>query len=74
MDAEALTKAELLQITIDQHHKIQHLEFELAQLKRAIFGSKSERFVAQPPEQTSLFEEQETQYVAVEAEQRYHYP
>jgi len=41
--------------------KILKLETELAQLKRMIFGSRSERFVpAVPPEQTSLGLETET--------------
>jgi len=40
----AHTKAELIQLYQDQAIKIQQLEFELAQLKRAIFGKKSERF------------------------------
>jgi len=39
MDLENLSKPELIQ-------KLQYLEFELTQLKRAIFGSKSERFVS----------------------------
>jgi len=55
-----LNKEEYVQLLEIQQRKIQHLEFELKQLKRAIFGSKSERFVGNSsnghPGQLNLFE------------------
>jgi len=46
----------------EQEAKITYLEQELAQLKRMIFGSKSERFISNDTDQLSLgldIEEQE---------------
>lgn len=59
---ETLTKAQLIDQAIALSRENSHLrselekfKFELAQLKRLIFGSKSERFVpSQPSEQLSL--------------------
>jgi len=56
----------------EQHIKIAYLKQELAQLKRMIFGSKSERFISDDPGQLSLgldveqkeYEEQETEDIA----------
>ena len=48
---------EKLLAQLDQsQQEIAHLELQLAELKRLIFGSKSERFVATNPEQLALFE------------------
>ncbi len=58
MELETLSREELVAIAVDQKHKIDYLQFELEQLKRAVFGSKSERFVGgEDPKQTSMFED-----------------
>lgn len=50
MNIESYSKAEIIQLYIEQEiqykEQIQQLQFELAQLKRAIFGHKTERFVS----------------------------
>jgi len=66
MELKALSKSDLIQIAQRQQRQIDKLQFELDQLKRAIFGSKSERFVPTPPEQTSLFETEQAEYVETE--------
>jgi hypothetical protein len=38
--------------------KYKHLEFQLTELRRLIFGSKSERFIPLQPNQLGLFTEQ----------------
>ena len=49
MDLAQKSKEELIQI-------ITHLSFELEQLKRAVYGSKSERFIPDSlPNQGNLF-------------------
>lgn len=68
MELQTLSKSELIKIAERQQSQIDQLQFELAQLKRAIFGSKSERFIPTPPEQTSMFEKQETHLVEVQGE------
>ncbi len=61
---QALKRSECIQllehkdiVLHQKDQKIHYLLYELEQLKRAIFGSKSERFVPEvSPEQLSLFE------------------
>lgn len=54
-------------VAVDQKRKISALQFELDQLKRAVFGSKSERFVsAENALQMSIFEESEQESDAEE--------
>jgi len=56
---------EKLLAQLDQsQQEIAHLEQQLAELKRLIFGSKSERFVATSSEQLALFEGLERQLEA----------
>ena len=55
--------------------KIADLQFQLSELKRLIFGTKSERYIPEiPDEQLSLFEQEkrevEKKYVEVPAHQR----
>ncbi len=45
MDLEGLSKSDLIALNVKQQAIIDQLQFELTQLKRAIFGSKSERFM-----------------------------
>jgi hypothetical protein len=50
-----MSREELLEVVKDQYHEKERLEAELAQLKKMVFGSKSERFVPETnPQQTSL--------------------
>ena len=49
--------------------KHEHLAFQLAELKRLIFGSKSERFIALDTNQLGLFTEQATEQNTPELEQ-----
>ena len=58
MNYQALKRSEHIQLLQQKDLKIHYLQFELEQLKRAIFGSKSERFVPEvSPDQLLLFEE-----------------
>lgn len=60
--ADILTQEKLLEQLKDKDEKILRLEFELAQIKRMIFGAKSERFVpAGHPSQLNLLEEPATE-------------
>lgn len=47
---------DLVEINRKKDLQIESLKFELAQLKKAIYGSKSERFTQVDPEQANLFE------------------
>ena len=50
-----ITKAEYEQL-IATKSEVAYLKFQLAELKRMIFGAKSERFVSQNPDQATLFD------------------
>lgn len=50
-----ITKAEYEQLLATKS-EVAYLKFQLAELKRMIFGAKSERYVAPGTDQTSLFE------------------
>ena len=50
-----ISKAEYEQL-IATKSEVAYLKFQLAELKRMIFGAKSERFVAAGPDQPTLFE------------------
>lgn len=61
---ETLSKEELVAVAVDQKYKIDYLQFELDQLKKAVFGSKSERFMGdENPMQAKMFEEPEQEDV-----------
>ena len=50
-----MNREQLLEVVKEQYHEKERLQAELAQLKKMVFGSKSERFVPEAaPEQTSL--------------------
>ena len=52
---ETLSKQALIAQNVALSQQVSQLKFELEQLKRVVFGSKSERFVPSPPaEQLSL--------------------
>jgi len=54
-EIEKLGRDELLEVVREQYDKIENLQFENGNLKKAIFGAKSERFIPEVvPEQTSL--------------------
>ena len=54
-EIEKLGRDELLEVVREQYDKIENLQFENGNLKKAIFGAKSERFIPEvAPEQTSL--------------------
>lgn len=58
MDLERLSKSDLIELNLKQQAMIDQLQFELTQLKRAVFGSKSERFIPDThPSQGNLFAE-----------------
>jgi len=50
-----ISKAEYDQL-IATKSEVAYLKHQLAELKRLIFGAKSERFIASPPDQTTLFD------------------
>lgn len=61
---EKLSKSDLIALNVKQQALIDRLEFEMAQLKRAIFGSKSERFVPdENPAQGNLFFEKPAEQI-----------
>ena len=50
-----MNREQLLEVVKAQYHEKEKLQAELAQLKKMVFGSKSERFVPETdPQQTSL--------------------
>jgi transposase len=57
-----ITKAEYLEF-LDFKAQVSVLKYELAELKRMIFGVKSERFVAPVPNQPTLFELPEAEVI-----------
>jgi len=61
---------ELLQINQAQRLQIEQLKFELEQLKKAIYGSKSERFTQIDPHQPNLFEDDQMEPIAIEEEKQ----
>ena len=69
MNYQALKRSEHIQLLQQKDLKIHYLQFELEQLKRAIFGSKSERFVPEvSPDQLLLFEELQKQITTLQEE------
>ena len=66
----SLKRSDHLQLLREKDEKIRYLSFELEQLKRALFGSKSERFVSSTiAEQLELFATLERQLVELQEEQ-----
>lgn len=66
----ALKRSDHIKLLEEKDQKIQHLLFELEQLKRVLFGSKSERFIGTPsPEQLKLFAALQEELAAVQEEQ-----
>jgi len=54
-EIQEMNREQLLEVVKEQYHEKERLQAELAQLKKMVFGSKSERFVPEvAPEQTSL--------------------
>jgi transposase len=64
-----LSYAKLQEDYKELQSKYAHLEFQLAELKRLIFGSKSERFIASDSTQLGLFTEEATVEHATESQQ-----
>ena len=66
VDYSNLSKTELIEINEQQARQIQHFKFELEQLKRALFGSKSERFVGNETSgQLDIFTKEKTEAESV---------
>ena len=65
IDLTDVSKDEIIQ---DLRSKNAKLEYELAELKRLIFGSKSERFISMDASQTSLFDQRSTESTEEEYE------
>jgi hypothetical protein len=61
---------ELLEINRALLLQNEQLKFELEQLKKAIYGSKSERFTQLDPHQANLFGDEEAKPVAVEEQEK----
>jgi hypothetical protein len=55
-ELDKLSKKELIDKTMKFYHKSLAVEQELAQLKRMVFGSKSERHIPEPENQLTLFD------------------
>ena len=54
-EIQEMNREQLLEVVKAQYHEKEKLQAELAQLKKMVFGSKSERFVPETdPQQTSL--------------------
>jgi len=64
------TYQELQKINEALAFQIETLKFELAQLKKAIYGSKSERFTQISPDQASLFEGTENPQATIVEEEK----
>jgi transposase len=63
----SLNKSELTEIIEDQARQIEHFKFQLEQMKRALFGSKSERFVSNDSAgQLDIFTKEKTDAVSHE--------
>ncbi|NND05892.1 MAG: IS66 family transposase [Saprospiraceae bacterium] len=66
----SLKRSDHLQLLREKDEKIRYLSFELEQIKRALFGSKSERFVSSTTaEQLELFTTLQRQLAEVHEEQ-----
>ena len=66
----SLKRSDHLQLLREKDEKIRYLSFELEQIKRALFGSKSERFVSSTTaEQLELFATLQRQLAEVQEEQ-----
>ncbi len=63
-----ITKAEYLEF-LDFKAQVSVLKYELAELKRMIFGVKSERFIAPVPNQPTLFELPEAEVIEMPKEE-----
>ena len=70
MNAAQPSYQELLQINQEQRLQIDQLKFELEQLKKAIYGSKSERFTQVDPHQANLFEDDQMASATIEEQER----
>ena len=67
MNYSNLNKSELTKIIEDQARQIKHFKFELEQMKRALFGSKSERFVSKDGAgQLDIFTKEKTDVASIE--------
>lgn len=63
-----IPKQKLAEDTLEMYHEIQSLKSELSELKRLVFGSRSERFIAdENPQQQNIFGE-DVQAVATESD------
>lgn len=60
IETVTISKAEYLEL-VQTKNRVLILQHELAQLKRMIFGAKSERHISMDPSQCSLFELQEAE-------------
>jgi len=67
-ELDKLSKKELIDKTMEFYHKSLAVEQELAQLKRMVFGSKSERHIPepQPENQLALFDLEKSIEIAKE--------
>ena len=71
MDYSGFTQQDFIEIIEEKDRHIQFIAFELEQLKRAIFGSKSERFIpAVSPDQLQMFATDQPSPVEMEIKQR----
>ena len=69
-DIENLSREELIELNKNLLYKNQDLQFQLNQLQRAVYGTKSERFIAEPPEQMQLALEEDENQRAPEVERQ----
>lgn len=68
MNNAQLTYEELIKINEELRREIAQLKFDLEQLRKAVYGSKSERFTTELPGQSNLFDDQPMEASDLEAE------